>query len=71
MVAVGDDLYLLAHHLVDNPGSERPSLTRVARFDLATGLWERRADSEILGAAPWFTEDGRWSTRLDTATAGR
>jgi hypothetical protein len=58
IVGVGDDLFLFAHDLVANPGSERPSLTRVARFDPATGQWERRADSEILGSAPWFVEDG-------------
>jgi hypothetical protein len=58
MVAVGDDVFLFEHELVPNPGSERPALTRAARYDLDRGVWERRADSEILGAGPWFTEGG-------------
>jgi hypothetical protein len=72
MVPVGDALYLFAHDLVANPGSERPSLTRVARFDLAAGQWEQRADSEILGSAPWFVEDGVLvNPRLETADGGQ
>jgi hypothetical protein len=71
MVAVGGDLYLFARDLVDNPGSEQPSLTRVARFDFATDQWELRADSEILGSAPWFAEDGVLvNPRLDKADGG-
>jgi hypothetical protein len=72
MVAVGDDLFLFAHDLVANPGSERPSLTHVARLDLATGRWELRADSEILGSAPWFVEDGVLvNPRLESADGGQ
>ena len=72
MVAVGDELFLFAHDLVANPGSERPSLTRVARFDLATGRWQLRADSAILGSAPWFVEDGVLvNPRLESADGGQ
>jgi hypothetical protein len=72
MVAVGDDLFLFTHDLVANPGSERPSLTRVARFDLGVGEWELRADSEILGSAPWFVEDGVLvNPRLGAADGGQ
>ncbi len=71
MVGVGDDVYLFAHDLVENPGSERPSLTRTARLDLTTEQWEPRADSEILGSAPWFVEDGVLvNPRLDRADGG-
>ena len=72
MVAVDDDLFLFAHDLVANPGSEGPSLTRVARLDLATGHWELRTDSEILGSAPWFVEDGVLvNPRLESADGGQ
>jgi hypothetical protein len=50
-------VYLFDHELVPNPGSEVPSLTRAARLDLNTEVWERLADSEILGTGPWFVED--------------
>lgn len=59
MAWAGGRLYLFDHELVPQPGAERPSLTRVARLDLATGRWERLADSQILGAGPWFVEGGR------------
>lgn len=52
MVEVDGDLYLFAHDLVPNPGSEVPSLLRAARLDVANGVWELRADSEILGGLP-------------------
>lgn len=52
MVEVAGELYLFAHDLVPNPGSEEPSLLRAARFDATSGVWELRADSEILGGPP-------------------
>ena len=55
MIWSGDRVYLFDHELVPSPGSARPSLTRVARLNVATGLWERLQDSEILNSAgPWF-----------------
>jgi hypothetical protein len=53
MVVVGEDVYLFAQDLVANPNSEKPSLARAAHLDLATGEWEHRADSEVLGS--WFS----------------
>ncbi len=41
---VDDDLVLLAKDLVDNPGSDGPSLAGIARLDLDTGIWVSDAD---------------------------
>lgn len=50
LAVVGDQVYLFAKDLVTNPGSDRPSLARVARLDLSSGgEWQVLADSEILG----------------------
>ncbi len=50
MAVVGDGLYLFAKDVVPNPNGDRPSLARVARYDLsADGGWEVLSDSEILG----------------------
>lgn len=56
MIWTGSHLYLFDHELVDQPGSESPSITRAARFDPRSGAWERLADSEILGTGPWLVE---------------
>jgi len=48
-VANGDRLILMAKDLEPNPGSEGPSLARVAELDLDTGAWETQGRSEILG----------------------
>ncbi len=48
-VWVDGKLLLLAHRLVANPGSEEPSLVRLAEFDFATTTWRRLPDSEVLG----------------------
>ena len=48
-VWVDGKLLLLAHKLVANPGSEEPSLVRLAEFDFTTMSWRRLPDSEILG----------------------
>jgi hypothetical protein len=55
----GDRLALFDHELVPNPGSERPSLTRVALLDVASGRWDRLPDSEILTSGPWLLDGGR------------
>ena len=48
-------LYLFDKEQIPDPGVV-PYLTRVARYDLGTGLWERLPDSEILGAESWYAE---------------
>lgn len=55
----GQELLLFEHELVPNPGSEKPSLTRVAALDLETGSWRRLPDSEILATGPWVLDDER------------
>jgi hypothetical protein len=55
----GDRLALFDHELVANPGSEEPSLTRVAVLELGSGRWDRLADSEMLSSAPWLLDGGR------------
>ncbi len=59
MVWSGRELVLFDHELVPNPGSVKPSLTRAAALDLATGLWRRLPDSEILASGPWVHINGR------------
>lgn len=49
MTVAGGGLYLFAKDLVANPGSEKPSLARGARFDMDTGTWEMRSTSEMIG----------------------
>ena len=50
MAVVGDVLYLFAKDIVPNPGGDRPSLARVARYDLFSRReWQALSDSEILG----------------------
>jgi len=49
VVVVDDGLYLFAQDIEPNPGSEMPSLLRVAKLDVSQGIWEQRADSQILG----------------------
>lgn len=49
MVEVDGALYLFAKDLVENPGSDEPSLVRAARYDPGSGAWTRLSDSEIIG----------------------
>jgi len=48
-VWVNGKLLLLAHRLVANPGSEKPSFVRLAEFDFAASVWRRLPDSEVIG----------------------
>ena len=48
-VWLGDRLLLTGHALVANPGSEEPSLTRLAVLDATLTRWTRKPDSDILG----------------------
>ena len=48
-VWVNGKLLLLAHRLVANPGSEKPSFVRLAEFDFSASVWRRLPDSEIIG----------------------
>lgn len=65
MVWTDGRLVLLAHELVAQPNSERPSIVEAARLDLEGGTWQRYPDSEILGG-PW-----RWTgDRLVNPTLG-
>ncbi|MEV6304936.1 hypothetical protein AB0M02_36375 [Actinoplanes sp. NPDC051861] len=50
----GSELVLFDQELVPNPGAEKPSITRAAALDLATGKWRRLPDSEILATGPWL-----------------
>jgi hypothetical protein len=56
MVWADPYLYLFDKHLVDQPGSDGPSVTRGARLVPGTDQWERLPDSEILNASPWYAE---------------
>jgi hypothetical protein len=51
-------LVLLDHELVANPGSEEPSLLRVATFDFGTEAWSPLPQGEVLGG-PVYAADGR------------
>lgn len=66
LVWSGDRLVLFDHEHVPNPNSERPSPTRVATLDLASGSWEQLPEGEILAAGPWFAD----GTRLINPTLG-
>ena len=48
-VWLGDRLLLTGHALVADPGSAKPSLTRLAVLDAAFTRWTRQPDSDILG----------------------
>jgi len=45
---VGDELLLFAKDLVDNPGSNSPSLASMARFDTGTSEWTEIGEAEVL-----------------------
>ena len=51
-VWLGDALLLTAKDLVPNPGSEKPSLVRLAMLDTTLTQWTLLPDSEILGGNP-------------------
>jgi hypothetical protein len=59
MVWTGRELVLADHELVPDPGSERPSLTRLAVLDPAAGTWRRLPDAQQLATSPWLVEGGR------------
>jgi hypothetical protein len=55
MVWTGRELFLFGIENVPNPGSEKPSLYRVAVYDESTSRWRRLPDSEVAGFGPdWF-----------------
>jgi hypothetical protein len=49
---LGDRLLLTAKDLVPNPGSERPTLTRLAVLDRSLTRWTGLPDSAIIGGSP-------------------
>lgn len=51
-------VYLFDKENVPQPGSERPSIVRAARLELAAGVWERLPDSEIIGGWGMWVVDG-------------
>ena len=55
IIAVGQELVLLAQDLVDQPGSAEPSVVRAAVLDSARREWRLLPDSEVSGGwGPWF-----------------
>lgn len=50
-VWTGDRLLLSAHDLVDNPGSEEPSLMRLAELDTNLTTWRDLGTTKLLGSA--------------------
>lgn len=67
---LGDRLLLGAKELVPNPGSERPSLVRLAELDVGRGTWSAPSDTEILGSkAVWASGRVVW-TSTDSADGG-
>ncbi|MEU4425682.1 hypothetical protein AB0F81_34095 [Actinoplanes sp. NPDC024001] len=54
MAWTGTELVLFDSEMVPNPGSEKPSITRAAVLNLATGSWRRLPDSAMLGTGPWL-----------------
>lgn len=73
MVWTGREVVLLAHELVPNPGSERPSLVRAAAFDPDTERWRRLPDSEILGGYEnwWWSADRVVNAVVETSDGGQ
>lgn len=53
MVADGDKVTLFAKDIVASPGSEGPSLARIAEFQMSTDTWEVVGESKVL-----WTESG-------------
>ncbi|OAI39163.1 hypothetical protein AYO38_08040 [bacterium SCGC AG-212-C10] len=51
-------LFLFDHEIVPNPGSEVPSLARIARYDFATSTWEQLPTTGMLGNGPMLVENG-------------
>lgn len=71
-VWTGDQLLLSAHDLVDNPGSEEPSLMRLAALDADLATWHEIGTSQILGVgSAGVSASGRvvW-TALGSADGG-
>lgn len=67
---VDDRLLLMAHDLVPNPGSERPSLLRLAELDRSGRTWSAPAETGILGGgAVWASGRVVW-TSTDSADGG-
>jgi hypothetical protein len=53
MVSTPAGLVLTAHELVDQPGSEEPSVLLAARYDDGSRTWTRLPDSDQLGGGGW------------------
>lgn len=49
---LGDRLLLTGQRLVDDPGADGPSLTRMAELDADLTTWTRLPDSPIIGGTP-------------------
>lgn len=65
-----DRLLLMAHDLVPNPGSERPSLLRMTELDVGRGTWSDPSYTEILGSGGvWASGRVVW-TSTDSADGG-
>jgi hypothetical protein len=56
MVWIGEGLVLFDREIVPSPGSEKPSVTRAARFDTMARVWHRLPDSQILSTSPWIAD---------------
>lgn len=54
---LGDRLLLAASDLVANPGSDGPSLTRLAVLDQSLSRWTPQPDSDIIGGYPTWVAD--------------
>lgn len=60
-VWTGERLVVTGKELVDQPGSDGPSLARVAAYDPAEGTWKRLPDTGQIGGGhvPWQWAAGR------------
>lgn len=69
-VWTGSELILTAHELVDNPGADRPSLTRLAALDPTLTTWREQATSEILDTVAVHAGDRVVFPQTGTADGG-
>lgn len=67
---IGDRLLLAAHDLVDNPGSEKPSLVRLAELDDDLTTWRELGATQILGSGARYASDRVVWTGLGSADGG-
>ncbi|PPH09667.1 hypothetical protein [Rathayibacter sp. AY1H3] len=56
-VWLGDRLLLSGQQLIDNPGAEAPSLTRMAELNADLTTWTLLSDSPIIGGSPLAVGD--------------